>query len=53
MRLRRFSKWALLLALTAPVLAACSADKGPYLAPGQETCDDGGSGGVVVDGVCL
>jgi hypothetical protein len=46
-------KWTLVLALAAAVLAGCSSDKGPYRAPGQKTCDDGGSGGVIVDGVCL
>ncbi|HVL20278.1 MAG TPA: hypothetical protein VM422_04730 [Amaricoccus sp.] len=47
------AKWTLALVLAAAVLAGCSGDKGPYRAPGQKTCDDGGSGGVIVDGVCL
>ena len=46
------AKWTLALALAAAVLAGCSGDTGPYRAPGQKACDDGGSGGVIVDGVC-
>lgn len=43
----------LALALAASVLAGCSADRGPFRAPGQQACDDGGSGGVLIDGTCL
>lgn len=46
-------RWMLTLALAATLLAACSSDKGPYRAPGQKSCDDGGSGGVLIDGICL
>lgn len=47
------TKWTLALALVAAVLAGCSGGKAPYRAPGQKGCDDGGSGGVLIDGVCL
>lgn len=38
------------------LLPACSdpkPPKHPLLSERQTTCDDGGSGGVIVDGVCL
>ncbi len=45
---------ALALSLALPLLVGCGAPaKGPYVAPGQKGCDDGGSGGVLIDGVCL
>ncbi|MFT3974699.1 MAG: hypothetical protein QM699_14955 [Amaricoccus sp.] len=48
------ARWTLALALAAALLTAgCSGDKGPYRAPGQKSCDDGGSGGVLIDGICL
>lgn len=46
------ARWTLLLVLAA-LLAGCGGDPGPYRAPGQKGCDDGGSGGVMIDGVCL
>lgn len=45
-------KWTMLLAMIATLASGCSSD-GPYRAPGQAGCDDGGSGGVLIDGVCL
>jgi hypothetical protein len=41
-----------LLALALLILAACS---GREIDPvtGLERCDDGGDGGVIIDGVCL
>lgn len=46
-------KSTLLLAGLMAMVAACSSSDGPYRAPGQKACDDGGSGGVLIDGICL
>lgn len=45
--------WTLAAAAALLLLAGCGPSDGPYRAPGQKGCDDGGSGGVLIDGVCL
>lgn len=45
-----------LLVLTQVVLSGCGAPpppKHPLLQSRQQSCDDGGDGGVMIDGVCL
>ncbi len=41
-----------LVLLLSGLLGAC-ADPGPGGTLRQRACDDGGSGGVVIDGICL
>ena len=53
MRNPAVGRLTLVLALAAALLAGCSGESRPYRAPGQKGCDDGGSGGVLIDGVCL
>lgn len=45
-------KWTMLLAMIAALASGCSSGA-PRQATGQAACDDGGSGGVLIDGVCL
>jgi hypothetical protein len=41
------------LALAVAFLAGCSGGTGPDGTTRLVRCDDGGSGGVIIDGVCL
>lgn len=43
--------YRLALMITLALLAACAREVDP--ATGLVRCDDGGDGGVVIDGVCL
>jgi hypothetical protein len=46
--------WIVMLAAAGLVLAACGNAGGtPARAVKLQPCDDGGSGGVIIDGVCL
>jgi hypothetical protein len=42
-----------LLLLSAALIAACAARQPAPYGPAARACDDGGDGGVVIDGVCL
>ena len=39
--------------IAAGVLEACAAKEPAPYGPPARSCDDGGGGGVVIDGVCL
>jgi hypothetical protein len=41
------------LLLVAVLLAACAAPRQPAPSMQLRACDDGGAGGVIIDGVCL
>ncbi len=41
------------LALVAALVTGCSGETGPDGKTRLVRCDDGGSGGVIIDGVCL
>lgn len=42
-----------LIALAAALIAACAAHEPAPYGPPARSCDDGGDGGVIIDGVCL
>ncbi len=44
---------SVLLVLVVLFVAACAAEPPPDDRPLPRPCDDGGSGGYVIDGVCL
>ncbi|MBA3324300.1 MAG: hypothetical protein H0T41_03165 [Rhodobacteraceae bacterium] len=50
--MRRLAIVLFLGALQSVLLGACAAD-GPPQTLRMRACDDGGSGGVVIEGVCL
>jgi hypothetical protein len=41
------------LVLAVLLLAACAAPRQPVPSMQLRACDDGGEGGVIIDGVCL
>jgi hypothetical protein len=47
--IRSFAAWA----LAAFLLGACAGPGGESFGPTQTRCDDGGDGGVLIDGICL
>jgi hypothetical protein len=42
-----------LMTLAAALIAACAAHEPAPYGPPARSCDDGGDGGVIIDGVCL
>ena len=45
-------KLAVLL-IAATLVAACASHEPAPYGPSARSCDDGGDGGVIIDGVCL
>ncbi len=47
-------RWRIVLLVIAGVLlASCGTPQPASYGPAARACDDGGDGGVVIDGVCL
>jgi hypothetical protein len=54
LREKAMRHWLVMLAAAGLLLAACSSGgDAPAPAMTLQPCDDGGSGGVIIDGVCL